>query len=144
MLIIPAISPLHIDQVLHNLLNSHDTDSIYLDYAKAYDKVNNELLLKKVWAYGTRTGKVNSWIKSVLTDRSQVVTVNGIYSILPCHRPQWSPPRLTTPTRPWVVGHRPTTETLSLTKFERQTARAERAGSQPPTYGARSNPLPDL
>ena len=35
---------------------------------------------------------------------------------------------LTTPTRPrpWVVGHRH----LSLTKFERQTARAERAGSR--------------
>ena len=35
----------------------------------------------------------------------------------------------TTPTRPWVVGHRPTM-TMSLTKFERQTARAECAGSQ--------------
>ena len=58
----------HIDQVLRNLLNGHDTDSIYLDFAKAFDKVNHRLLLKKVWAYGIR-GKVYSWIEvSSLTD----------------------------------------------------------------------------
>ena len=55
----------HIEQVLRNLLNGHDTDSIYLDSAKAFDKVNHRLLLKKVCAYGIR-GKVYSLIESFL------------------------------------------------------------------------------
>ena len=38
---------------------------------------------------------------------------------------------LTTPTRAWVVVHADVAERI---KFERQTARAERAGSQPYMY----------
>ena len=71
----------HIDQILRNFLNNCDTDSIYLDFAKAFDKVNHKLLLKKVWAYGIR-GKVYSWIESFLTERTQVVGVNGVYSFI--------------------------------------------------------------
>ena len=71
----------HFDQILRNFLNNTDTDSIYLDFAKAFDKVNHKLLLKKVWAYGIR-GKVYSWIESFLTERTQVVAVNGIYSFI--------------------------------------------------------------
>ena len=71
----------HIDQILRNFLNNCDTDSIYLDFAKAFDKVNHKLLLKKVWAYGIR-GKVYSWIESFLTERTQVVAVNGVYSFI--------------------------------------------------------------
>ena len=71
----------HFDQILRNFLTNCDTDSIYLDFAKAFDKVNHKLLLKKVWAYGIR-GKVYSWIESFLTERTQVVAVNGIYSFI--------------------------------------------------------------
>ena len=71
----------HFDKILNNLLNNNDTDAIYLDYAKAFDKVNHKILLQKVWAYGIR-GKVYSWIESFLTDRTQVVGVNGVHSFI--------------------------------------------------------------
>jgi len=71
----------HFDTILRNLLNNTDTDSIYLDYAKAFDKVNHKILLQKVWAYGIR-GKVYSWIESFLTDRKQVVAVDGVHSFI--------------------------------------------------------------
>ena len=37
----------HFDDVLENYLVGADTDSIYLDYAKAFDNVDHALLIKK-------------------------------------------------------------------------------------------------
>ena len=66
----------HVDLILKNLLNNSDTDAIYLDYAKAFDKVDHLILLEKIHAYGIR-GKVHSWITSYLSDRTQTVVING-------------------------------------------------------------------
>ena len=52
------------------------TDVVYLDFAKAFDKVPTERLLRKVEAHGIG-GKVGSWIRAWLTDRKQRVSVNG-------------------------------------------------------------------
>ena len=38
----------HIDDVLHYYLSGADTDSIYLDYAKAFNKVDHALLIRKL------------------------------------------------------------------------------------------------
>ena len=38
----------HFDNVLENYLVGADTDSIYLDYAKEFDKVDHILLIKKL------------------------------------------------------------------------------------------------
>ena len=38
----------HINDVMRGLINGADTNAIYLDYAKAFDKVNNQLLIKKL------------------------------------------------------------------------------------------------
>ena len=35
----------HIDDVTRGLINGADTDAIYLDYAKAFDKVDHQLLI---------------------------------------------------------------------------------------------------
>lgn len=51
-------------------------DTIYLDFAKAFDSVPHQRLLHKVSAYGIR-GKLLSWIKDFLTDRRQYVSVKG-------------------------------------------------------------------
>ena len=55
-------------------------DIIFLDFAKAFDKVPVERLLKKVWAHGIR-GQVFNWISSWLRDRQQRVVLNGEASL---------------------------------------------------------------
>ena len=69
----------HIQNILQNLQNDMDTDVIYLDYAKAFDKVDHQILLQKLFQYGIR-GKLLSWLTSYLSDRSQSVVVNGHHS----------------------------------------------------------------
>lgn len=54
-------------------------DTVYLDFAKAFDSVPHERLLDKLQAYGVR-GEVHRWIRAFLTGRSQRVCVNGVQS----------------------------------------------------------------
>ena len=51
-------------------------DTVYLDLAKAFDKVSHQRLLKKVSSNGIK-GSLLKWIESFLTDRQQYVTVKG-------------------------------------------------------------------
>ena len=71
----------HVDNIIQNLLNGADTDVIYLDFAKAFDKVDHEVLLAKVRSYGI-SGKVYKWIEAFLADRRQAVVINGSLSYL--------------------------------------------------------------
>ena len=52
---------------------------VYLDFAKAFDKVPIERLLKKVRAHGIR-GQLYDWISAWLKDRWQRVVLNGTAS----------------------------------------------------------------
>ena len=56
-----------------------DIDVLYLDFAKAFDKVPHKRLLKKAQAHGV-CGKVYSWIENWLMDRKQRVKINSSYS----------------------------------------------------------------
>ena len=69
----------HINIVLENFLLNKDTDSIYLDYAKAFDKVDHELLIHKLQCYGIQ-GELLQWIKAFLSNRYQSVAINGVHS----------------------------------------------------------------
>ena len=71
----------HYDNILSNLLQNQETDSIFLDFSKAFDKVDHEILLQKLKNIGI-TGKVYEWISNFLQDREQVVAVGGVYSFL--------------------------------------------------------------
>ncbi len=66
----------HVDTVLRSLNEGNEADVIYLDYSKAFDKVDHKLLLAKMKLYGI-SGKVYTWIESFLTDRQQAVVVDG-------------------------------------------------------------------
>ena len=51
---------LHYDKILNNYLNNAETDVIYLDNAKAFDKVDHQILRKKLHHYDIG-GKVSDW-----------------------------------------------------------------------------------
>ena len=53
---------------------------VYLDFAKAFDKVDHKILLQKIKALGF-TGKLGRWLHSFLVNRYQSVIVNGKKSI---------------------------------------------------------------
>ena len=64
------------EKVTEAIDRGEDMDVVYLDFAKAFDKVPTERLLKKVAAHGIG-GQVLQWIRQWLKDRRQRVTVNG-------------------------------------------------------------------
>jgi len=56
--------------------NGDSVDVIFLDFAKAFDKVPHQRLLKKLNSHGIH-GKLFEWIKSWLYNRVQRVVLNG-------------------------------------------------------------------
>ena len=54
-------------------------DVAFLDFSKAFDKVNHVILLKKLFCLGIR-GKIWCWIRNFLEDRTQKVKVNNCFS----------------------------------------------------------------
>ena len=52
-----------------------------MDYAKAFDKVDHQLLIRNLQLYGFHP-KIIIWIESFLTNRTQQVVVDGHMSII--------------------------------------------------------------
>ena len=69
----------HYDSILTMLEEGNAVDSVYLDFSKAFDKVDHQILLKKVESLGI-TGKLLEWIKTFLTNRQQQVRVENTLS----------------------------------------------------------------
>merc|ERR1712033_145463 len=55
----------HLEEAIRNWEDGKATDTIYLDFAKAFDKVDHDILCHKLKALGI-TGKVGIWIKEFL------------------------------------------------------------------------------
>ncbi|CAL4076336.1 unnamed protein product [Meganyctiphanes norvegica] len=51
-------------------------DTIFLDFAKAFDKVNHEILLEKVANHKIK-GKIGRWLQEFLNNRKYRVVANG-------------------------------------------------------------------
>ena len=69
----------HYDQVTEHMENGKNIDIVYLDFSKAFDKLDFKVTLQKLQNIGI-TGKIHRWIESFLTGREQTVTVNGAKS----------------------------------------------------------------
>ena len=65
----------HYSHIL-DLEDGSNVDVIYIDFAKAFDKVDHQVTLTKLQKLGF-TGKVGRWIHSFLTNRTQQVLVHG-------------------------------------------------------------------
>ena len=77
-----------IDKLYEKLDMSEFAIGIYLDIQKAFDCVNRNILIRKLWYYGIR-GIALNWFISYLNNRQQFVYVNNTKSsVLP------SPPQL--------------------------------------------------
>ena len=71
----------HYEDILLNANSGEGTDTVYLDFAKAFDKVDRRILLKKLKRVGI-TGKLLGWFKAFLSNRKQEVVVEGFKSFI--------------------------------------------------------------
>ena len=60
----------HFDKILKGLERGDDVNVVYLDFAKAFDKVDHGVVLKKLKSLGIG-GKLGRWIHCFLTGRTQ-------------------------------------------------------------------------
>ena len=85
-----------LNDITNNIVTSFEKKEsaycIFLDFAKAFDAVNHEILLKKLQHYGIR-GTPLKWFKSYLYDRQQLTEINDTLSdidYIKCGVPQGS------------------------------------------------------
>jgi retron-type reverse transcriptase len=83
-------------KLLENIIESLDSGNyaatLFLDFSKAFDTVNHNILLQKLNHYGIR-GIGNQWIESYLSNRKQFCTFGGCRSdtlTISCGVPQGS------------------------------------------------------
>ena len=70
----------YLDNCLDAIVNGNVVDTVYLDFAKAFDSEPHHRLLGKLKSYGV-TGNILRWIKTFLSERSQIVEVNATGSM---------------------------------------------------------------
>ena len=73
-----ALSSL-IDRLTNAVEDGEYVIGIFLDFPKAFDTVDHEILLEKLYQYGIR-GCAHNWLTSYLSNRKQFVTYNGTQS----------------------------------------------------------------
>ena len=70
---------IHFEDLLNIVGRGENADVIYLDFSKAFDKVDFNILLQKLSRLGVG-GTTYRWIEQFLTNRRQCVAVNGFIS----------------------------------------------------------------
>ncbi|KAK4328363.1 hypothetical protein Pmani_001236 [Petrolisthes manimaculis] len=69
----------HQENIVESLEKGNNVDVVYLDFEKAFDKVDHGVLLHKLQNLGIM-GTLGKWIYSFLTNRTQFVAVKGAIS----------------------------------------------------------------
>lgn len=62
------------DQILENMKNDEVTGLVFIDFRKAFDVIDHELLLKKLSIYGATPSSV-AWFKSYLPEGKQFISL---------------------------------------------------------------------
>ena len=81
-----------IDKISNALENGEFVLGVFLDFSKAFDTVNHEILFTKLNHYGVRDNALE-WFKSYLSNREQFVSYDGFEStkrVIKCGVPQGS------------------------------------------------------
>ena len=81
-----------VDKISNALENGDYVLGVFLDFSKAFDTVNHEILFSKLEHYGIRDTSLN-WFKSYLNNRKQFVEYNGVsseFQNITCGVPQGS------------------------------------------------------
>ena len=81
-----------LDKVVNSLSEKKHIVALFMDLSKAFDTIDHDILLHKLYNYGIR-GIVWSWIKSYLSNRQQYVSIDDIrspVSLINCGVPQGS------------------------------------------------------
>ena len=66
-------------KLIESVEKKHFSCGVFLDFAKAFDTVNHEILIKKLEHYGIR-GIAKEWFKSYLSNRYQKVKIGNTFS----------------------------------------------------------------
>ena len=73
-----------VDDITYSMNLRKDVDAVYFDFAKAFDSVNHDIILKKLKHVYNINGLLLNFIKACLQNRTQRVVVGGAQSkILP-------------------------------------------------------------
>ena len=81
-----------VDNISKSIDNGEFTLGVFLDFSKAFDCLNHDILFKKLEFYGVR-GVALTWFKSYLNDRKQYVVFDRTksdYMTISCGVPQGS------------------------------------------------------
>lgn len=70
-------------ELFENIDSNKQTDSVYTDFKKAFDRVDHKILLEKIAFNGIR-GNLWRWFRSYITNRTQKVVINGYESDTIC------------------------------------------------------------
>ena len=65
------------DEILNSFEKNNFTVGVFIDLSKAFDTVNNDVLIKKLSYYGINTNNL-AWFSSYLRNRQQYISADGV------------------------------------------------------------------
>ena len=77
------------DNIKTSIDNNEITCGLFLDFSKAFDTVNHQILLSKLYKYGMR-GIQLAWFSDYFTNRYQYVKIGNVESDIAFENNMWN------------------------------------------------------